>query len=250
MEKKTVLIVGCLGSLLSACGIGIFAQPLLFLAGVLSRYLLWICEKFSDFSLATVAIRAPFLLLWLVGVYFLFLIGRRVLGRQGLSVLSGACVCILCVGLLLHRGAVYNTLRSRQVKDTDGLSVVASYRGSTVLVTAPNSINPLYGVKDALETFGLVRIDAVFVVGGEDSAVLYLPLVLEEYVTDGTPIFCSDPSWGGIPLSHYRVQLGDSLEAHWQQEELLLNWYEKTLLFTAQSEAVGKADVVFCGTLE
>lgn len=136
------------------------------------------------------------------------------------------------------------------MKGTDDLSVVVSYRGNTVLVTAPNSINPLYDVKDALETLGLVRIDAVFVVGGEDSAVLYLPLALEEYVTDDTPIFCSDPSWGGIPLSHYRVQLGDSLEAHWQQEELLLNWYEKTLLFTAQSEAVGKADVVFCGTLE
>ncbi len=247
LPAEVVLITGCVGSLLSVCGIGVIAQPLFLLAGLMSRYLLWVCEKFSQFSLATVAIRAPFLLLWLIGAYFLFLIGRRVLGRQGLSVLLGTCVCILCIGLLLHRGTIYNTLRTESVDGTNGLSVVASYRGSTVLVTAPNSIAPLYGAKDALDTLGLVRIDAVFVIGGEESAALYIPVVLKEYLTDSTSMLYSDPSGDGIPLSQYRVRLGKSLEAQWLQEELLFNWHEKTLLFTARSEAIGKADVVFCG---
>lgn len=247
LPAEVVLIAGFVGSLLSVCGITVIAQPLFLLAGLMSRYLLWVCEKFSQFSLATVAIRAPFLLLWLVGVYFLFLIGRRVLGRQGLSVLAGVCLCILCVGLLLHRGTVYNTLRTERVENANGLSVVASYRGSTVLVTAPNSIAPLYGAKDALDALGLTRLDAVFVIGGEESAALYIPVVLKEYLTDSTPMLYSDPCGDGIPLSQYRVKLGKSLEAQWQQDELLLNWQEKTLLFTAQLEAIGTADAVFCG---
>ncbi len=247
LPSEVVLITGCVGSILSVCGISVIAQPLFLLAGVMSRYLLWLCEKFSAFSLATVAIRAPFLLLWLIGSYFLFLMGRRVLGRQSLSMLSGVCVCILCVGFLLHRGTVYNTLRTESVEGKNGLSVVASYRGSTVLVTAPDSITPLYGAKDALDALGLTRIDAVFVIGGEESAALYIPVALKEYLTDSTLMLYSDPSGDGIPLSHYRVRLGKSLEAQWQQEELLLNWHEQTLLFTARSEAVGKADAVFCG---
>ena len=247
LTAEVVLITGCLGSLFSVCGIVVFAQPVLFVAGLMSRDLLWVCEKISDFSLATVAIGAPFLLLWLIGVYFLFLLGRRVLGRQGLSVLAGVCICILCVGLLLHRGAVYNTLRTKSVDGTNGLAVVASYRGNTVLVTAPDSISPLYGAKDALDSLGLTRLDAVFVIGGEESATLYVPVVLKEYLTDNSPILYSDPQRAGIPLSQCRVKLGKSLEAHWQQEELLLTWHEKTLLFTARSEAATKADAVFCG---
>ncbi len=250
LPSELILITGCLGSLLSVCGIGVLAQPLLLLAGLTSRYLLWVCEKFSAFSLATVAIRAPFLLLWLIGVYFLFLIGHRVLGRQGVSVLTGVSVCILCVGLLLYRGTMYNTLRTERVDDTNGLSVVASYRGSTVLVTAPDSITPLYGVEHALDALSLTRLDAVFVIGGEESAALYIPVVLKEYLTDSTPMLYSDPIGDGVSLSRYRVKLGKSLEAQWQQEELLLSWHEQTLLFTARSEAIGKADAVFCGTLE
>ncbi len=247
LPSEVILITGCLGSLLSACGMGMLAQPFLFLAGLMGRYLLWVCEKFSAFSLATVAIRAPFLLLWLIGAYFLFLIGRRVLSRQGLSILSGVCVCILCVGLLLHRGAVYNTLRTERVDGINGLTVVASYRGNTVLVTAPDNSTPLHDIKSVLDTLNLTRIDAVFVIGGEESAILYIPVVLQDYLTDDTPMFYSDPSRGDISLSHYRVRLGKPLEANWQQEQLLLNWHEKTLLFTTHTEAVGKADVVFCG---
>lgn len=246
LPAEVVLITGCVGSLLSVCGVTVIAQPLFLLAGLMSRYLLWICEKFSTFSLATVAIRAPFLLLWLIGAYFLFLLGRRVLDRQGLSILAGACVCILCVGLLLHRGAVYNILRTKSVESKNGLSVVVSYRGNTVLVTAPDSIAPLYGAKNALDALALTRIDAVFVIGGEESAALYIPVVLKEYLTDSTPMLYSGPSGDGIPLSHYRVRFGKPLEVQWRQEELLLNWHEKTLLFTARSEAIGKADAVFC----
>lgn len=247
LPSEVILITGCLGSLLSVCGVGMLARPLLLVAGLMSRYLLWVCEKFSAFSLATVAIRAPFLLLWLIGVYFLFLIGCRVLSRQGLSILSGVCVCMLCIGLLLHRGTVYNILRTEQADGTNGLSVVVSYRGSTILVTAPSNATPLYDVKNALDTLYLTRIDAVFVIGGEEFAVWYIPVVLNEYLTDDTPMFYSDPTWGGIPLSQYHVQLGESLQANWQQEELLLSWHEKTLLFTDHTEAVGKADFVFYG---
>ncbi len=247
LSAEAVLITGCLGSLVSVCRITVVAQPLFFVAGVMSRYLLWICEKISDFSLATVAIRAPFLLLWLIGIYFLFLLGRRVLGRQGLSVLCGVCVCILCVGILLHRGTVYNTLRTKSVNGTGGLSVVATYRGSTVLVTAPDSISPLYDARDALDALGSSRVDAVFVIGGEESAVAYIPAVLQDYLTDSTPILHNDLLQDGISLSRYRVKLGKSLDVQWQQDELFFNWHEKTLLFTTKAEATVKADAVFCG---
>ncbi|MBR5540282.1 MAG: ComEC/Rec2 family competence protein [Clostridia bacterium] len=249
LPAEVVLITGCLSSLFSVVGLSALARPLLMLAGLMSRYLLWICEKFSAFSFATVATSAGFLVLWLIGMYVLFLIGYRVLGKQGAVALCGIGVCFLCVGWLLSRGTVYNTLRAGTVSDDDDLAVVLSYRGSAVAVTAPNSVTALYGMGDMLDTFGVSHLDALFIIGGGEPAVSYIPSVLEEYLTDGTQVCYSNLPWkpplDGTSLDGCRVRLGEFLTAQRQQDQLVIHWYGQTLLFTAESELVGTADAVF-----
>ncbi len=251
LPAEAVLIAGCVSSLFSAVGLSALAQPFLMLAGLMSRYLLWICEKISAFSFATVATSATFLVLWLIGVYVLIPMGRRVLDRQGSATLCGVCVCILCVGLLLYRGTTYNTLRVGCVSDEDEPAVVLSYRGSTVVVTAPNSASSLYGIGDMLSVFGRSRIDALFIIGGEEPAISYIPLVLNEYLTDATQVFYRDLPWvsplDGVSLDGRQVKLGGSFEAQWQQDHLRIGWGECTLLFTTGSAvpAIGAADAVF-----
>lgn len=251
LPAEAVLIAGCVSSLFSAIGLSALARPLLMLAGLMSRYLLWICEKFSTFSLATVATSAPFLVLWLVGAYVLMLMGLRVLDKQGSAALCGVCVCILCVGLLLNRGTVHGVLRARTASDGDDLAVVLSYRGSSVVVTAPSSVATLYAIGDTLDTFGTAHIDALFLIGGEEPVVSYVPSVLKEYLTDTTRVFYGNLPWvsplQGTSLDGCRVRLGDLLEVQWEQEQLFMVWNERTLLFTARQDAAvtDTADAVF-----
>lgn len=237
LAAEAVLIVGCLASLFSVLGLAVFAQPLLLIAGCLSRYLLWICEKISDFSLAMVAIDAPFLLLWLVGAYALFLLSRRVLDKEGLAALCGIGVCTLCMAFLLNRGVTFDTLQIGCASDDDDLAVILSYRGSTVVVTAPENAAALYGITDMLDTFGASHMDALFVIGGDEPALSYVPSLLGEFITDGTQVVC--------PEEPCRITLGESITAQWHEERLRMEWGGQTLLFAPKSEAVGTADAVF-----
>ena len=230
LPAEVVLIAGCLASLFSVLGLTVLAQPLLMLAGLMSRYLLWICENFSTFSLATVATPSGFLLLWMVGVYLLFWIGRRFLGKSGTTALVGACVCILCVGILLNRGATYNALRVGNASDENNLAVVVSYRGGTVVVTAPDRASCLYDIGDTLYAFGASRIDALFVIGGKEPAVSYVPVVLADYWTDDTQVLDS------TMFGQHRVTLGECLQVGWQEDGLFMNWNGHTLRFSTSGE--------------
>lgn len=248
-SAEVVLIAGCLSSLFSLIGLSVFARPLCLLAGLMSRYLLWICQKFSSFSFTTVAISARFLLLWLIGVYVLLLLGRRVLSKQGLTALGGLCVCMLCIGLLLNRAIAYPTLRVRSASNKDELAVTVSYRGSTVVVTAPSSASSLYGIADALDAFSASHIDALFIIGGEEPGISYIPLVLKEFLTDDTQVFYSDLPWvsplNGVSLENCCVRLGGSFQAQWEHDQLAVEWNTKTLLFTAGRDLIGTADAMF-----
>ncbi len=239
LPAEGVLIVGCAASVLSVSGVAVLAQPLLMVAGLLSRYLLWICEKISAFSFATVATPSGFLVLWVVGVYVLFWVGRRVFKKQGLSALGGVCVCILGIGILLHRGVTYRALRVGSASTANDLAVVVSYRGSTVAVTAPERVSSLYDMVDLLYTFGVSRIDALFVVGGTQPTTSYIPIVFGTYLTEDTQVV------DGAFLRNRSLMLGECFEACWEDDALRLEWDGLTLLFLPNGNAVGTADAVF-----
>lgn len=249
LAAEVVLITGCVSSLLSVVALSLVAQPLLMVAGLLSRYLLWICEKISAFLPATVAIRGAFLLLWVIGTSALLFIGYRVLSRRGLAALCGACACTLCVGLLLNRGAVYHTLRIAAASDTDELAVALSYRGSTVAVTAPNSTASLCALGNALDDLGAVHLDVLLIIGGEEPAISHIPLVLADYLIDGTQVFYGNLPWesplAGTLIEDRRLTLGRSLSALCRQGQLTVDWNGQVLLFETQQELSDTADAVF-----
>ncbi len=250
VAAEGVLISGWLAALLSVLHLTLIAEPFLWIAGVLARYLLMISQKISSFSLSTVAIRADYLVLWLIGTYLVLLIGRRVLSRHGCQLLAGLCVLTLCLSMLVSRGVRYDHLRVRVVTNRE-LAVSLQYRGNCVLVIAPESHDTLYQARNMLQNRGVTLLDAVFVVGGSEPTVSYLPLELSTYLSDDTLFFYrrmpeNAPS-GAQLLNQARVTLGNEITAGLQDGQLLLQWNGQRLLFVPWSipEPTAQADAVF-----
>lgn len=250
IAAEGVLISGWLAALLSVLRLTLIAEPFLWIAGVLARYLLDISQKISSFSLSTVAIRADYLVLWLVGTYLALLIGRRVLSRYGSQLLAALCVLTLCLSMLVSRGVSYNRLCVSAVTNRE-LAVALRYRGSAVLVIAPESRETLYEARSMLQEQGVTLLDVVFVVGGSEPTVSYLPFELSTYLSDDTLFFyrrmpARAPS-GAQRLNQARVTLGDEMAAVLQDGQLLLQWNEQRLLFIPWqiAEPTVQADAVF-----
>ena len=251
IPAEAALISGLLASVSAVLGLTVLAQPFMAVAGVLSRYLLWICEKISTFSLATVAIEATYLLLWIVGIYFLWWLGRRVLDGHGRAALAGVCAVILCAGILLHRGARYESLEIDGVSSKN-LAVVATYRGSTVLVTAPTSEQPLYRLRDVLQEHAITHVDVLCIIGGKEPAVSHVPLILDAYLTERTHVLYSSLPWqpplSGYSLDDGAVTLGNTLTVKRCGDHVTVTWNEHTVVFcgTEPIASCCAADVI-CG---
>ena len=251
LPAEGVLIAGWLAALAASLGISVVAEPFLLLCGLFSRYLLWICEKISAFSLATVAIEEDFLLLWMIGTYVVLLIGYRVLSKHSRRILAGVCAAALGVALLGYRGATHDLLRVTTVSDEE-LAVVLTYHGSTVLVTAPRSRAALYDTQRALQEQGVSRIDALFIIGGTEPAISYLPTELKTYLPADAAV-CYDAlpvgsPLAGISLDGQRVRLGRSLSAEMVGDQLLLCWDGRQLWFTTDkvTEPPDEGIALFC----
>lgn len=227
MPSEGLLIGGCLAALLSVVGLSVLAQPLFFIVGCFSRCLLWACEIFSTFSFATVAIRVEFLVLLIVGVYAVFLFGKRFLTHHGQCGLLGVCLCLLCVGILLNNAVHRNRLRVQAVSDKN-VEVVMTYRGQTVVVVSPKQIGVPYRLRTALDEAGSSGIDVLCLVGGDEAVVASLPSALDEYVTTHTQVLYYNlpwrSPWKGIALENVDVTLGDALSVQEKDGLIWLDW--------------------------
>ncbi len=254
LPAEVALIAGLLGSVLSIPGITVLSEPLILIAGVAARYLLWLCEKFSTFSFATVAIGASFLLLWIVGVCVVCRFGFRALGSYGRAALLGACAAILCVGILLNRGARYDSLRIASASKED-LAITVAYRGSTVAVLAPTNVQSLYRLRDELQAQAIMRVDVLCLIGGKEPVLSYVPSVLGGYLSEHTQVLYDSLPWhpplDGQPLSGNTVMLGDALTVQRCGEHLELVWGDHTVLFGATEPMdVARAADAVCGVGE
>ena len=172
IPSSLLLITGfaaclCFGPLLQP-----LATVLLFVTGQLSRYLLWISEKISNFPLVTVAITTPYLLLWIIGMGVLAVVGYRLALRKGLALVAITGV----LTLTLSYGA--NTLLMRDVAEItvlptqNDVAVCVEYHGNTALVCAPEHIDTVYQLRTALRLSGVKRVDTLVVPFGNETVVV------------------------------------------------------------------------------
>lgn len=243
-----ILLFGCASSLCEVLRLTFLSQPLRLVAGLCAKYVLWVCEKFSDFSLATVALDAAFLLLWVVGSCVVLFCGWHILGTYGRRALYGFCVVVLCAGLLLHRGSLYSVLRVQRVTDEKAPATAVAYQGSVVLVISPQSTAQLYHTRDMLQTLGEGRVDAVFILGGKEPALSCLPDILGGYMTDNTHVLYTDLSWNppvdGVELTG-AAKLGDVVKAYQKDSVLYLAYEDYTLAFSSAVSEIEGVQAVF-----
>ncbi len=250
LPAELILIAGFVSSICAVMGLSVISAPFLLIAGIMSRYVVWICQKISTFSVATVAIEATYLLLWIGGTYAVWIFARRLLHAHGKAVLAGVSVAILCIGLLLHRGSQYDQLRVACASDDD-LAVTVSYRGSTVLVIAPSSANSVYQAAELLQSQDITRIDLLCLIGGEEPALTYLPSILKNYLGDHTQVVYHGLPWqsplAGQPLEGVRLSLGEALSLEQRDGHTELHFGEYALWFYTHGVAVTDtaADAVF-----
>lgn len=237
LPSSALLIVGMAGCVCTVPVLNLFAPLFFFCAGHIAQYLLWISEKISNFPLVTVAITAPYLLLWIAGMTILPVIGYRFARRQGLAIVAavGAVTLLIAVtaNTFLMRGVTSIT-----AVPTKGDTTVYMQSGEyTVLVCAPTRINTLYQMRTALRLDGVRKLDALIVLGGDESVLLNIPLFLENYLTDKTVLYhpsataLSDHFALACPLSEEMVSL---------REDMLFRFYGRHACIS-----VGQTDVLF-----
>lgn len=106
------LAVGCLGAIFSFVpGFGFLCRGLLFIAGLLTRYLLAAAEGLGSLSFASADAGEPFIALALAGGLLLCCIGWHTARGRGVQCAAALSVMILMAGLLVHGALMHGVTR-------------------------------------------------------------------------------------------------------------------------------------------
>ena len=157
----------CIGPILQP-----LATVLFFITGQFSTYLLWISEKISKIPFVTVAITAPYLLLWVVGMAILAIIGHRLLRRKGLAVVAVTGILTLAVSAIAHTLLMRGVATVTMLPTQNDVAFCVQYKGETLLVCAPVHIGSVRKMQTALQLAGVRRVDAVMVPFGNETALM------------------------------------------------------------------------------
>lgn len=239
LPSSVLMVTGCLACIVAPLGLSFITQPLLFIAGCLAKYLLRITEWISGFPLATVTVTDTYVFVWLIGSVVLLALGWVLLRKRGLCLTAGLCTIVLCVGILIRSVAMYNVTRIQPITNSKGdLAVSLQYNHHVALILSPTDADTLFSVRAHLRQIGIANVDAVFLVGGEDVVISYIPLLLDDYfektilLCDTIPEQVNDSFAGIYSLKGSRSILWENITAEFQQEFLRVT--------------VGKTNILFC----
>ncbi len=243
LPATVLLIAGWLSIFAVAANAVVLYRPLLFVAGYIAKFLLWVAKALADLPYSSVAVTKPYAIVWLLGSLLLIGAGYRLFRWRGTVITVSACAVILCSGVWLTRYLQRDTMFIRRVAGTEDLVVCLQYEGQAALVISPTNIQSLYAARAALEREGITSLDAVCIPAGEAVAISYVPLVLEEYVATAQfhkPSEESGMLWdddGAMTWEEERVYLrfGNTCVAFGEGDKVRL---DTQCLFTADTVAV------------
>lgn len=248
-----LLIAGGLACLVFAVGLGFLVPPFLLVAGLLSRYLLWITEKISEFPAAMVAIQEDFLVLWLIGSLLLLFLGHRLLRRRGLAVAALVSVMALIASLTIRFVTTEDVSQIRVIATEDDTAVCVQSNDRTMLFLSPASVDDLYTIRTQLRRDGIEQIDVLVVPDGNDAAVGVIPAVLDA-VSEHT-VFLYTEKLKGVP-SYYSLseelemgdqQLWSSAFLQYENGFFLLSFGETQLLIVPPNGDAEKSPEAYRG---
>ncbi len=127
---SVAMITGGLAAIISLFGfLSFVSYPLMFIAGIMSKFSLWCVRYLNNFSFASVSAGEKYIIIWLAGSLLLFAYAAVVYRSEGKWVLrmtSIFCIISLLAGLLS-----YNVFNSGVTK----ITVVDTGNGTCILVT-------------------------------------------------------------------------------------------------------------------
>ncbi len=223
MLPATILLVaGWLSIFAVAANAVVLYRPLLFVAGYIAKFLLWVAESLADLPYSSVAVTEPYAIVWVLGSLLLIGVGYRLFRWRGTVVTVGVCAVVLCSGVSLTHYLQRDTMFIRPVAGTEDLAVCLWYEGQAALVISPTNIQSLYAARAALQREGITSLDAVCIPAGEAVAISYIPLVLEEYVV--TAQFYA-------PSKETQRLWNDDGTMTWEEERVYLRFGDTCVVF-------------------
>ncbi len=214
-----VVNAGLIGSLLmSVPWFSFIGAPLILVAGVAARGLLWLGEAAAFLPFSFLQLREPHLVLWALAVPFALLLGWQLLKARGLRITAMLLVIAFCVSTLLFRFGMRG-VTSVAVTNVNGGSVVLFMRNgryAAVLTGEPE----IWQTRQVLKRHGVEQLDVVlFSVNGK--AAVQTPLPVKELRLPRAAERLTDA---------IDVALWENSKIHWQDGWCYVTFDERSVL--------------------
>lgn len=180
-----IVSAGCFGTLLLCVPfLSFLGAPLVLVAGVAARLLLWIGDLSLSLPISFLRLDEPYLVVWAVAVPFCLLLGWLLLKAHGARVMAMLLVIALCASALTFHVGMRGVTALRMTNVTDGAVILLSRDGHhAAVVTGDPSARQ---VQRVLRAAGVSELDAV--VYAADEVAVQTAVKAEEYLpaTDET----------------------------------------------------------------
>lgn len=216
---NAMLVCGCLGM---ALGLVPFlswaAQGLLWLAGLLARYLLGMTDLLGGWEFAALPAEQTWLLLWLVGAPLLMWLGWRLLGHRGFGRAAALSVVAFACGLGFYTVLSAGVTSVTSLAAGDGLALLVKQDGRAGMVAASRSAGSLESAVYALREHGVRRLDFLLVPAWDEDGGIWPQLARQGVTVDrllvaeGTPL---EETARSLPAEQWDTMAGGDTFTFW-----------------------------------
>lgn len=169
---SVIVVCGCVGTLLqSVSWLSILASPLLLVAGLAARFLLWWARWIASLPVAVFVLDHPYLLLWACAVPFALVVGWRLLRGRGLRVTAMLLVIALAAAMLAHTLGMRGVTVVTAANLSDSTALLLTRDGHHGLVLTGSAAD----VARFLEQQGIDQLDFVLYTNKEKATPAAIP---------------------------------------------------------------------------
>lgn len=260
------LILGALAALFALNESLLFlSNPLFFLAGLCSKYMLWVSEKLSGFSFSLISLKQKYVFIWLAFAFLLLAYSLLVMRKGKRNIFKTAIVLLLALFLT---GSAFDfafnkdTVAVRVFESRDQNYVILNYKRKAAVLCCGGNSYTASKVKNTFRDFRIKDLDLLLLPGLEKNETGAAAYLLEEFSANRLIVSPKNPDRAFVAefqdfeeLSSYKARLWNKVDIYSNTIDdesyiyfdisgtkfLILNSYENDLLPTA--------DIIICKTL-
>ncbi len=225
---SVIVSAGCIGTLLLSVPFLSFAgTPLILIAGIAARGLLWISELAASLPFAFLRLDEPHLVVWAIAVPFALLLGWQFLKKRGVRMAAMCLVIVFCASSLVYHFGMRGVTTLSSINVTDGAVTILERDGHYAAVVMGEP--PLSQVQRVLVKQGVDHLDVVIYADEETAAVC-------QAVSTENNILPAAEERSAAVVS---VTLWEDTVITWQDGWCRLVLGERTVLISSPNKTVG-----------